>query len=134
MRIYANPETKNTKAVKIQVFEEVPEYGIFEEGQIIYCKDSSKKGLYINANGVWNKALGDLPAWRMICQEFYVDVKDKQMFDLNVPYVMHTDSVLVFVNGRKLPRQAYVEITETQILLKDPIDVDTYVEFQYFKI
>jgi len=133
MRVYANEEVIRN-LVKIPVYDEVPEYGIFEEGQIIYCKDPVKKGLYIQANGIWNKALGDLPAWKMICQEFYIDVKDKQMFTLDVPYVMHTDSVLVFVNGRKLPRQAYVEITETQIMLKEPPEIESYVEFQYFKI
>lgn len=133
MRIYADAPKKVPTKFKVPVVEKVPEYGIFEEGELLFCK-GEEQGLYVQVDGFWTKVLGEPPVWKMICQEFFVQEQDKQIFDLDKPYKMHADVLNVFVNGKKLSRQSFVEITETQVILKEPVDIDSQVEFQYFQV
>ena len=131
MRIYADEPTSKIAKLEVPVVDEVPEYGMFEEGELLFCRG---KGLHVFDQGFWMLITTQAPVRNNLTEEFEIREGGIQKFTLRHKYKMNCDSINVYIDGRKLQRQAYVEISENEVILKDPAPKESIVEFQIFNI
>lgn len=129
MKSYAEQIKPKRHSVVFPVVNELPDP--LEIGETVYKNDPMFPGLYIY--------LGD-KRWVTIMSptnniiEEHIAAPEQKMFTLSTPYQTDGSSLNVYVNGIRLAKNQYAEISETLVCIKEDgfLKGGEKVEFQLF--
>ena len=129
MKSYAEPIKQKRHAVVFPVVNDLPDP--LEVGETVYKNDPMFPGLYIY--------LGD-KRWVTIMTptnniiEEHIAAPDQKMFTLSVAYPTDGSSINVYVNGTRLAKNQYAEVSDTMVCIKEDgfLQGGEKVEFQIF--